>query len=101
MRGDCMDVNSIEERFREEAKKRIKERRDFFTHLLIFILINSFLIILNLNVSPDYKWFMWPLLLWTIGLTIHFFTIFIIRLRITEEDIQKEVRNFKHHNNIT
>lgn len=96
-----MDIGSSEERIKEEVKKRIKERRDFFSHLMIFVLINSFLIILNFNVSPDYKWFIWPLLIWTIGITIHFFKIFVIRNRITEEDIQKEIRNFKHHNNIT
>ena len=60
----------------EKAKQRVEEIKGFYIHLVTYILVNAFLVILNLLSSPEYLWFIWPLLGWGIGLVIHAFSTF-------------------------
>lgn len=60
----------------QEAKKQVGDIKDFYIHLLTYLIANIFLIIVNLLTSPAYFWFIWPLLGWSIGLIIHGITVF-------------------------
>ncbi len=60
----------------ERAKKRAEELKEFYHHLMVYVIVNAFLVVLNLLTSPGYYWFKWPLLGWGIGLTIHGATTF-------------------------
>ncbi len=55
----------------EEAKERIQELRGFYSHLLVFVLINIFLVTVNLLTSWGDWWFYWPLLGWGVGVAAH------------------------------
>ncbi len=55
----------------EEAKERTQELRGFYSHLLVFVLINILLITVNLLTSWGDWWFYWPLLGWSIGVVVH------------------------------
>jgi len=46
-------------------------RQGFSAHLLSFVAVNSFLILLNLFTSPSYFWAIFPLLGWGLGLFFH------------------------------
>lgn len=48
-----------------------EERRGFAGHALTFALVIGGLALLNLATSPEYLWFLWPLLCWGIGLVSH------------------------------
>jgi len=65
-----------EERRYERAKKRIEELKAYYTHLTAYISVNIMLMIINIVTSPDEIWFIFPLLGWGIGITIH--TVVII-----------------------
>lgn len=52
----------------KEAKKRVAEEKKFYHHLGVYIVVNMFLVILNLVTSPDSLWFYWPMLGWGLGL---------------------------------
>jgi transcriptional regulator with XRE-family HTH domain len=54
-----------------EAFEYVQELKAFYLHLMIFIVVNVFLIILNFIVSPNYLWFLWALGGWGLGITIH------------------------------
>ncbi len=54
-----------------KAKKRVKKVKEFYIHLIIYICVNSFLIIVNLLNSSSGYWFIFPLLGWGIGLLSH------------------------------
>jgi len=58
------------------ARKRVKEIKEFYTHVAIFIIVNGFLFLLNMLTSPDSLWFYWPLLGWGIGLGAHAYTVY-------------------------
>jgi hypothetical protein len=55
---------------RDEARERILARRKagFYSHLWAFIGVQVFLLAINLLTSPDYFWFLFPLLGWGLGL---------------------------------
>lgn len=51
----------------ERAKKRVHELKAFYNHLLIYITINSILIVINYVTSPGIWWFYWVSIFWGIG----------------------------------
>ena len=44
----------------------------FLEHLATYIIVNVFLIFVNLSQSPENLWFPWVLASWGIGLAFHF-----------------------------
>ncbi|KAA8785742.1 2TM domain-containing protein [Paenibacillus amylolyticus] len=59
----------------EQALKRVKALKDFYIHLVVYILVNTGLIIYNLVFYPDSIWFIYTLLGWGIGVIAHGFTV--------------------------
>jgi hypothetical protein len=55
----------------EQATKRVRELKGFYGHLAVYVIVNAFLLIINLLTSPHALWFVWPLLGWGIGIAIH------------------------------
>ncbi len=60
----------------QEAKKRVEDIKGFYYHLVSYIVVNGFLVILNLLTSPEYFWFIWPILGWGVAIVIHAFSVF-------------------------
>jgi len=63
---------SSDSTLRERAIKQLKERRDFQTHLLVYVLVNGMLVGIWAISSPGV--FFWPLYSivgWGIGLVLH------------------------------
>ena len=56
------------------AKKRVQARKDFTSHLIVYIGVNALLICLWLFVTGrGFPWFLFPLGGWGIGLVSHYF----------------------------
>jgi hypothetical protein len=64
-------VATIEDDRYKAAKSRVAQLRGFYVHLTTFIVVNAFLLVLNLLTDPDSLWFYWVLLGWGIGLVAH------------------------------
>jgi len=64
-------VTTTEDDRYKAAKSRVAQLRGFYVHLTAFIVVNAFLIVLNLLTSPQSLWFYWVLLGWGIGLVAH------------------------------
>jgi hypothetical protein len=58
------------------AKKRVKEKKAFYYHLVTFIFVNLLLFGLNLLTSPSFYWFLIPLMASGVGFAIHYLTVF-------------------------
>jgi hypothetical protein len=58
------------------AKKQVEDEKGFYIHLLTYVLVNIFLVILNLVVSKNDLWFFWPMLGWGIGIFFHWLGVF-------------------------
>jgi len=69
-------MSTEKERY-ERAQKRVKEIKDFYTHVVVYIAVIGFLAIINLMTS-SFPWVVFPAGGWGIGLVIHGFTTFFI-----------------------
>ncbi|NEX14928.1 MAG: hypothetical protein C1941_09595 [Prosthecochloris sp.] len=80
----------------EKAKKKVDARLGFSIHLIVYILVNAFLIFINMRTSPEYSWFIWPLIGWGIGLLFHGLGVFVFtgepayKERMIEKEMKKE-----------
>lgn len=75
------------------AAARVEMRLAFYRHVIIYLLVNSFLAILNLIRTPDHLWFKWSVFGWGIGLVAHGLSVFSYRWRegSRERMIQREM----------
>lgn len=76
------------------AAARVEARLAFYRHLIIYVLVNSFLIILNLVRTPEEWWSKWSVLGWGFGLVMHGISVFSYRWRegSRERMIQRELQ---------
>jgi hypothetical protein len=60
----------------ERAKKRVRALRDFYGHVIIYLIINVFLIVVNLISTPERLWFYWVTLGWGIAVILNAISVF-------------------------
>ena len=75
---------------RAEALRRLNEKRDFRTHLAVYVIVNAMLVAIWAVTGADFFWPVFPILGWGIGLAIHAYTVFFVR-PFTEDDIRREM----------
>lgn len=73
----------------KKATERVKELKDFYSHLTSYCLVIPALIFINLFTSSNYLWFFWPMLGWGIGLGSHAMKTFGVGKDWEEKQIQK------------
>lgn len=77
----------------ETALKGAKAKVEFRIHLINYFVINTILAVINLTVTPEYMWFVWPLLGWGIGIIFHALKVFYLgNTSIKERMIEKEMK---------
>jgi hypothetical protein len=85
-----------EEEIYEVAEKRVKAKKDFYSHLTAYICVNIFLIIIWAFVAGrGFPWFIFPLCGWGIGIAFHFLGVFVIKETPDRAAIEKEVEKIK------
>ena len=87
-----------EEEIYEEARKRVKDKKDFYGHLTVYILVNIILIFTWAFASGGgYPWFLWCLVPWGIGIVFHFLSVFVFPKSAAKDRqaIEKEVDKIK------
>ena len=60
----------------QTALKKVKAKVEFRIHLINYFVINTILAVINLTLTPEYLWFIWPLLGWGIGIILHALNVF-------------------------
>ena len=63
----------------EEARRYARNLRGFYTHLLVYALVNAGLAAINFMTSPGKVWFAWATFGWGIGLVAHGVSVFAFR----------------------
>lgn len=84
---------SEEERY-FKARKRVEEIKGFYGNLLAYIVINFFLMVLNLTTSPNHLWFYWPLLWWGFGVVFHGLRVFNYMPFFSKDWEERKVKEF-------
>lgn len=78
-----MERNSAIDAAKVEWLKR--HRADFYSHLVSYCIINTFLLFVNIWTGTDTMWVIWPMAGWGIGIAFHFIDTFWV----SEEKIEK------------
>jgi hypothetical protein len=100
-----MSSQLTEEEIRRMAHSRVAEKKGFFIHLTVYILVNALLVVIwaitsSYSKSP-FPWFVFPLAGWGIGLLIHCLTVFVFPRAGSDwerKEIQKEMDRLKKDN---
>ena len=60
----------------QKAKERVAELREFYGHLSVYAIVNLGLFLINMMMSPESLWFIWPLMGWGIAIVLHTVRVF-------------------------
>jgi hypothetical protein len=79
------------------ARKRVEEKKGFYTHLASYIVVNAMLVIIWALTGHGYPWFVWALAGWGIGLVFHFLGVFAFNRGTAWEskEIEKEAERLR------
>ena len=76
---------------RGKAVRRLKKQRDFRSHLLVYVLVNTVLVVIWVMTDPHgFFWPVFPIAGWGIGVIMNAWDVYG-RQEITEEDIHREM----------
>jgi hypothetical protein len=57
------------------VKEKAQDLKQLFSHGVVYVAVNAFLIFVNLATSPERLWFYWVLIGWGIGLAFHWLDV--------------------------
>ncbi len=80
------------------AKKRVSEKRKFYSHLMTWVVMSVFFILLNLFTS-DIFWAIFPILGWGVAVAFHAIRVFSFTYGDDWEqrEIEKEIAKMKQN----
>ncbi len=87
MEPDELSTEAVE---RAEAIARIKKRRDFHGHVLVYVLVNAAVWVIWATTGSGYPWPAWLSGAWAIGLITNFWDVYI-RKPIADADVKHEI----------
>ena len=91
-----MATTMTDEQILELAKKRVKDKKDFYGHLTAWVMVNIILIIVwAMTDFGGYPWFIWCLGPWGAGVLFHFASVFIFGSKSDLGAIEKEIEKIK------
>jgi hypothetical protein len=80
---------------RERAIKHLKKQRDFKGHLLVYVLVNAFLVVIWAMTNPDgFFWPVFPIVGWGIGVVLNAWDVYQ-HDEFTDEDIRREMEHLR------
>lgn len=77
------------ETLHERALNRLKKKRDFATHVMIYLTVNAFLVAIWAISGAGYFWPIFPILGWGIGIVANAWDVY--RREPTESEISREM----------
>ena len=93
-----MSTGMSEEEIYQVARKRVEEKKGFFIHLAVYVVVNIMLVLIwAFSSGGGDPWFLWPLGGWGIGILFHFLGVFVFSRRTGWEtkEIEKEVERLR------
>jgi hypothetical protein len=87
-------VGTTSDELREQALRRLRKRRDFKAHLVVYALVNLVVwgiwIVIAINSGSWWPWPIFVTLFWGIGLAMNAWDVYV-RKPITEQELRREM----------
>ena len=87
-------TDNSDDTLRAQAVTRLKKKRDFATHVFIYVLVNAFLVGIWAFTGSDFFWPIFPILGWGIGLGANAWDVYG-RRPISEMEIEQEMSRLR------
>jgi cytochrome b561 len=86
---------AADDALREQAVTRLKKKRDFATHVFMYVAVNAMLVVIWALTSDDgFFWPIFPMLGWGIGVAANAWDVYG-RKPLSEAEIQREVERLR------
>jgi 2TM domain len=80
---------------RDRALRRLKKRRDFHAHLLVYAMVNAAIVTVWFVATPGgFFWPVFPMLGWGIGLVMNAWDVYHAE-DFTDEEIEREIARLR------
>jgi hypothetical protein len=80
-----------EQVLRAKAVRQLKKQRDFRSHVLVYVLVNTFLVVIwVVTGGHGFFWPLFPIAGWGIGVIMNAWDVYG-RQEISEDDVQREM----------
>ena len=76
----------------EQIRGRVKEMKSFYTHLVVYVIVNILLVVVWLLSGTSFPWFVFPLVGWGIGIFFHWYNVFVENGILGKEWEDKKVK---------
>jgi vacuolar-type H+-ATPase subunit I/STV1 len=83
-----------DEELRAQAISQLKKKRDFHTHLFIYLLINTVLVAIWAVIGGGFFWPIFLILIWGVGIGANAWDAYM-RKPLSEGRIQREVQRLR------
>ncbi len=83
-----------DEELRKQAITQLKKKRDFSTHVFIYIAVNAMLIVIWAVTGAGVFWPIFPIVGWGIGVAANAWDVYR-RKPITEDEIRRETERLQ------
>jgi 2TM domain len=83
-----------DQELREQAVSQLKKKRDFSTHIFIYVAVNAMLIVIWAVTGSGFFWPVFPIAGWGVGLAANAWDVYR-RKPISEEEIRRETERLR------
>ena len=91
-----MTAQMSEQQIYEEARKRVQAKKDFYKHLIIYLVVNIMLVIIwAFPAGRGHPWFLWVLGFWGLGVLFNFLEVFVWQRKSDKGAIEKEAEKIR------
>ena len=86
-----------DDELRERAVQRLNKRADFRGHVLVYVLVNAFLVVIWAVTGAGFFWPIFPILAWGIGVVGNAWDVYR-RDDLSEDRVQREMDRLRGRN---
>jgi len=91
-----MSKQMSEDEIYEQAKKRVEEKKGFYIHFTVYVVVNIMLVLIwAFAAGRGFPWFVFPLGGWGIGILFHFLGVFVFERKSDRAAIEKEAEKIR------
>ena len=94
-----IDVQENEQEILIEAKKNVEKMKRFYAHLTLYIMVNTFLLVLNMMTNSYFMWSLIVVFSWGIGLVADWMKTYNYSLFLGKDWEDKKIREYMEQQN--